>query len=824
MKLRNLKLFLCRFLILVAIFSCFCGIIVYNQIKFNKNSAYFNAEACKGHIEVIFKNIFNKLESLEVCLKAFGEQNMLKMSEDPTSSTLLYEFNQIAEQLKDNKDISAIQLAPKGIIKYSYSYNESVHFYNHNLLEDKGIKDKLYYAIKYHSKSVLIEDNLRQGKQSIVIHSPVYLSNGDFWGFSIVLLNIPEILRPFGLDILTRNGYKYRLTATNQQHQFIIDSTIDNNDLDNSLQINQFYYGYEWQLNIIPSGGWIEKRQIFLYIFHIMLLSAIFAYLLTKNKSATILLKKALENEKKIRNTANHACEVANEANQAKSNFLSAMSHDIRTPMNAIIGLCTLLKKDYKNPYNILKYTHKISESSKHLLDLVNNILDMSKIESGKTSINSETVNIAYMIDEINTIVRPQISEKNLKLKIFTKEIKHEKIITDKVRLKQILLNLLSNAIKYTPNYGHIELQVIEHQPRSKHITQYTFIVKDNGIGMTQEYLSHIFEPFSRANDQRLDKIQGTGLGMSITNNLVKLMGGIIDIKSTLNEGTTVTVDLPLKMEEDNTEALNYIKDLEINHILVVTADHDAIDNIKHAFKWSSIYLEYAPMCKTALANLKENTKEHNPYQLIIIDWRLNNDPCLNILIDDLKKSQLPVILLSTYDSAEIDTNKNDLNILGIIYKPFFITNLNKCLERAYIKSKEKQPKVSILRGLNILIAEDNSLNSEILTDLLTLKGATCHVCVNGKELIEHYEQCKIGTYDLILMDIQMPVMNGLEATRYIRNLGVKKGGDILIIAVTANAFHDDIKASLDAGIDYHLSKPININELEEVLSKLNTQ
>lgn len=826
MEISKRKIFLKNFILFLCVFSLFFTLIIINRVGHQRDKAIDTASSVITHVDVILQGYASKTKTFEFFLNALGEENMRKIANANNAHIFYEEFRHLAMGLMDSNSIRSIQLAPKGIIQYVYPYNENASAIGHNLLSPLNKAEGAFEVVESKTIGISQPFMLIQGGYAIVIRNPIYYLDGDFWGFSSLVVDIPDILLPFGLDNLTDSDYEYDLKIYKNGAYRTIGTTLTY-DIKDTISKTYTIYGDEWVLSIIPKNGWLPYYYIIYGIIATLVFAYIFANLITKNAVKSLLLVESLKKEKEMRYTVIHARDVAEQANKAKSNFLSSMSHDIRTPMNAIMGLCTLLKKDSDNPEKVTKYTAKIDSSSKHLLGLINDILDMSKIESGKASINLCEVNIASLIDEINTIVRPQANNKNQHLIFNNVKVIHEHILADKVRLNQILLNLLSNSIKYTNEGGTIELTVAEIQSNNKSICQYQFIVKDNGIGMSESYLKTIFDPFTREDD-RIDNIQGTGLGMSITNNLIKLMGGTIDIKSKINVGTTTTVTLSFKITENEDEDLKFIKDHGIKRILLIDDELDTCKMVQLIVNKDGVSLDYANDGSTGLQMLERSVKDNKPYDLILLDWYLPNKSGYEIA-KDIRESSLkniPIILFTSYDYYEIEDQAVEINAIDFLMKPFFLSNLKQivehslCKENTTITKKSENP----LKGLNILAAEDNSLNAEILVDILKMKGAKCHICVNGKEVVEHFKNSKQNEYDLILMDIQMPEMNGLDASRAIRALPDGFGETIPIIAMTANAFTDDIKASIDAGLNEHLSKPINISELEKAVTSLITK
>ena len=519
------------------------------------------------------------------------------------------------------------------------------------------------------------------------------------------------------------------------------------------------------------------------------------------------------------------ALQIAEGANKAKSAFLSNMSHDIRTPMNAIIGFATLLARDAENPEKVRDYTKKITASGQHLLGLINDILDISKIEAGKTTLNLSDEAIVDLIEGIDSIIRPQMKSKGHTFEIHSKDIKHEHLVMDKLRLNQILLNLLSNAYKYTPEGGHITLTIQELPQQSKQLARFRFIVADNGYGMTEDYLSNIFQPFTREEDSTTKKIQGTGLGMAITKNLVDLMGGTIKVTSTKGKGSTFTIDLTLYISAQGIDH-TFWKDHNITKMLVVDDEEVICRNVILAMEETGVNVEYALDGRHAIEmaqHLKDSGEAQ--YDAFLLDWKMpgldgiETARSLRKIIDN----DTPVMILTSYDWPDAVEYASEAGVDGFLNKPFFITSFRQKIDELLNKetadpNDENKEEESILRGMNILVAEDNEINAEILSELLNFVGATCDICENGQIAAETFENSEPGQYQLILMDVQMPVMNGYEATKKIRAMDHPMAASIPIIAMTANAFAEDIKDALDAGMSAHASKPVDMSVLEQTV------
>ncbi len=521
------------------------------------------------------------------------------------------------------------------------------------------------------------------------------------------------------------------------------------------------------------------------------------------------------------------ALHIAKSANAAKSNFLANMSHDIRTPMNAILGFTTLLSRNAENPETVREYVGKISTSGQHLLSIINDILDMSKIESGKTSLNIEEFSLPELLETLYAIILPQSSAKKQHFDIHTKGNLPAMVLGDRLRLNQILLNLLVNAVKYTPNGGNIELLIEEIDRKLHKHVHVRFVVKDNGFGMSEEFVDCIFAPFAREVTEATKDIQGTGLGMAITKNLVDLMGGTIHIDSKLGEGSAFTVELELAIADETSEE-DVWSSYNIKRILIVDDDEDICLNVIESMKDIGVDTAYALDGYTAVDMLSQADEK---YDLVLLDWKMPALSGLDTakLMREKFGEDINIIVLTAYDIGDIESDANGAGITAFVQKPFFMSNFRRAVEKLYNKdyidgseaaSDESSDSVS-LHGLKVLAAEDNEINAEILSELLDVEGATCHIECNGQEIVKHFENSEVGDYDIIFMDVQMPIMNGYEATRAIRACNHPLAKTIPIIAMTANAFDDDVKMALDSGMNAHVAKPVDMNKLKATIKQL---
>lgn len=525
------------------------------------------------------------------------------------------------------------------------------------------------------------------------------------------------------------------------------------------------------------------------------------------------------------KDAAEQAFRIAEDANRAKSSFLSNMSHDIRTPMNAIVGFASLLSRDASNPDKVREYTKKITASSHHLLGLINDVLDINKIESGKTVLNLSDESIVDIIENIDSIIRPQMKAKGHMFEVYSKDIRHEDLVMDKLRLNQILLNLLSNAVKYTPDGGHVVFTVQELPQYAKQSARYRFIVKDNGYGMSPEYIKNIFSVFTREEDSVTNKIQGTGLGMAITKNLIDLMGGKIQVESEKGKGSTFTVDLNFHISERETDR-DFWQKHGITRILTVDDEEVICQNVQMAMENVGVSADYALDGQTALDMAVLAEREERPYSVILIDWKMpgiDGVETARRIRREISKN-IPILILSSYDWAEIEDESEDSGIDAFLPKPFFLKSFRQRVEHVLNRGLESEPELeekaaqSVFCGMHILVAEDNEINSEILSELLSMAGASCDVYENGRLAADAFERSASGKYQLILMDVQMPVMNGYEATRTIRDTGHPEARTIPIIAMTANAFVEDIRDALESGMNAHVAKPVDMAVLEQTV------
>ena len=532
-------------------------------------------------------------------------------------------------------------------------------------------------------------------------------------------------------------------------------------------------------------------------------------------------LQKKLEKQSK---QLKEALKSAEQANQAKSDFLARMSHDIRTPMNAIMGMATIAKAHVDERERILDCMEKINGASKLLLSLINEVLDMSKIESGRLILSEDEFNVGELLQDLVVMMQPEIKNKQQTLNIHVKNLRHENVKGDTQRIKQVLMNILSNAIKYTPENGRITIEIYEKDPHNG-IGNYQFVFEDNGRGMKPEFLDKIFEPFERASDDEIKRIQGTGLGMSISHKIIQMMGGDIKVESEYGKGSRFTIDKPLVCRDQKPDDKIEVEGLEV---LVVDDDKIACLNTSSCLREIGINSECVYSGSEAIEKVRQHHLAEKEYFAVIIDLKM---PQMNGIettrqIRRFVGADVPIIILSAYDLEEYEAEAKEVKANGFITKPLYKSKLLQVLRSFLDEGDQPEPirpfKLSNVdySGKRILLVEDNELNREIAVEIIGSTGITIDTAINGLDAVHKVAQSEEGFYQIILMDIQMPIMDGYEATRQIRSLQRRDIAHMPIIAMTANAFSEDVTNAIKAGMNYHLAKPIDIGALMGILSK----
>ncbi len=521
------------------------------------------------------------------------------------------------------------------------------------------------------------------------------------------------------------------------------------------------------------------------------------------------------------------AYEAANHASAAKSSFLANMSHDIRTPMNGIIGMTAIAGVHLDDKERVADCLSKIMVASKHLLGLLNEVLDMGKIESGKIELQNEEFSLSDLVDELITIAKPQIEAKHHEFFVSVREIEHEDVIGDSQRIQQVFLNLLSNAIKYTPDGGKIQLTLTEKPFHRKDLGCYEMVFEDNGIGMDKAFLERLFEPFTRAEDGRVAKIQGTGLGMTITKNIVQLMNGRIDVKSEPDKGTKFTVTIFLKLQEGE-EPVSYDKLADLP-ILVVDDDEAACESTCGMLNDLGMLGEYVLCGEDAVKYVVARHEAEDDFFAVILDWKMPGMDGITVTREIRRQvgEDVPIIIISAYDWSEIEVSARAAGANAFLSKPLFKSKM-VYLFKEILGNKKHLQSLSALQavrkddfsGKRALLVEDNELNAEIAGEILGMAGLEVVYAKDGKEAFNKMAEAKEGYYDIVFMDIQMPIMDGYEATKAIRSLPRDYPQRVPIVAMTANAFMGDVQACKAAGMDGHIAKPLDLDHLFKVLNR----
>ncbi len=576
---------------------------------------------------------------------------------------------------------------------------------------------------------------------------------------------------------------------------------------------SQFYNNYRtqcgdelryFQMKAVRTGDWSTTRAVVLGF-----------------RSVDEETRKELEQMNLLRD----ALDQANRASKAKSVFLSNMSHDIRTPMNAIIGFTALATTHIDQRDQVEGYLKKIMTSGNHLLSLINDVLDMSRIESGKMSLEEKPCSMPDILHGLRSIVQADVHAKQLELYMDAVDVMNEEIYCDRLRLNQILLNLLSNSVKYTPAGGVVSVKVTEKPGAPVGHATYEFCIKDTGIGMSEEFVARIFEPFERERNSTTSGIQGTGLGMAITKNIVDMMNGTISVRSKQGVGTEFIVVVTFRLCTEEREPQT-IPELKNCRALVVDDDFNTCDSVSCMLQQIGMRAEWTLSGKEAVLRTRQAVMRNDVYSVYIIDWLLPDMNGVEVARRVRKEigEQVPIIVLTAYDWSEIEDEAREAGISAFCSKPLFLSELRSCL-MSVVGTEEKKVENSARKGRTntgrILLVEDNELNQEIATAILSEAGFQVETAEDGRQAVDLVSQSQPGWYQLVLMDVQMPVMNGYEATRCIRQLENRQLADIPILAMTANAFEEDKQEALRSGMNGHISKPINIEKLLETLNEM---
>ena len=559
-----------------------------------------------------------------------------------------------------------------------------------------------------------------------------------------------------------------------------------------------------FQMKAVRTGNW-EKRR-----------GAVLGFRSVDDETRSEMEKKSI---------LEGALMQANRASKAKSIFLSNMSHDIRTPMNAIVGFTTLAINHIDSRDQVEEYLKKIMSSGNHLLSLINDVLDMSRIESGKMHLEEKPCSLPEILHGLQNIIQGDVNAKQLEFYVDTIDVFDEEIYCEKLRLNQVLLNLLSNAVKYTMTGGTISFRITEKAGAPEGFAYYEFHIRDTGIGMSEEFVAHIFEPFERERNSTISGIQGTGLGMAITKNIVDMMNGVIEVKSTLNVGTECKVSFMFRL---NTEERKPVELLEFKncHALVVDDDFNTCDSVSYMLQQIGMRAEWTLSGKEAVLRTRQALTRKDDYDVYIVDWLLPDVNGIEVVRRIRRETggNVPVIVLTAYDWSDIEDEAREAGVSAFCSKPLFLSELRSCLNSLvnnYDSGKEYKRRAKRDHTERILLAEDNVLNQEIAVELLSEEGFQVEVADNGQMAVEMLEKSDPGYYQLVLMDVQMPVLDGYGAARKIRSFGNKELASIPIFAMTANAFEEDKQEALHNGMNGHIAKPIDVKKLISTLDRV---
>lgn len=610
--------------------------------------------------------------------------------------------------------------------------------------------------------------------------------------------------------------------SANEEYTDVVLKSLDPDHIKRELKSGDPFYQFEYHIDARDEAG--QNKELWMQV-------SVLA--LARNNAGdpiNILIAVQDVTEVKAREAAQRvalqeAFRAAEYASQAKSDFLNSMSHDIRTPMNSIMGMTAIASMHVNEPDRVSDCLANISSASHHLLGLINEVLDMAKIESGNISLAEEDFEISEMVENLMTIVHPQVEAKNQDLRTELASIKHENVIGDPTRLQQVFVNIMGNAVKFTPEGGKIVMRIRELESRIHGSACYEFQFEDTGCGMSEEFLETIFEPFTRANDSRVTKVEGTGLGMSIVKSVIDLMNGSIDVESELGVGTTFTVTVHLKLRDTDEEDLS---DLIKGHVLVVDDEEATCQVTCEMLNDIGMTSEYALSGRAGVDAVLEADKTDTPFNTVILDWRMPGMSGVEAAreIREKAKNHIPIIILSGYDWSLIESEARAVGVNAFIMKPLFRSRLIKVM-RELLSGKKENPldQSAILEGCefdekHILLTEDNAMAAEIASEIIGMTGAKVTHAENGRIAYELLINGEPGEYDLVLMDIQMPVMNGYEAAKAIRDASTDRPdlAKIPIIALSADAFAEDMKHAKASGMNAHIAKPLEIDSLVKVL------
>lgn len=652
---------------------------------------------------------------------------------------------------------------------------------------------------------------------------------------SLMHVSVSKHLFDEHFTVIWANDYFYELIGyTKDEYESLYHNHVDEYFKDSPEEVakmgqiileayNNDEDGYEFECKMHVKGGkytWIRVTGRFTDELHegIPVIYTIYTDI-TSLKEMQLALEERSHMLRK-------ALDMAECANRAKSDFLSRMSHDIRTPMNAIVGMTEIAGSHLNNPTKIQDCLKKISLSSQHLLGLINDVLDMSKIESGKMTLNNDSMSLPELLENVVTIIQPSLKAKEQKFSIRLNNVKHEQFYCDALRLRQVFINILSNAVKFTPENGEITFNVEELDSDNPEFANFRFTFTDTGIGMKPDFIEHIFDAFTREKDSRVDKAEGSGLGMAISKRIVEMFKGTISIESQPGKGTSFIVNLPLQIDKAKDE--EFLENIHFPNIRIMVVDDDEVmcEYTVQMLQKIGIRAEWADNSDLALEKIKEAHQKGDDYSAVILDWKMPDRDGVETtrLIRQNTREDLPVLIISAYDWADIEDEARQAGVNGFLTKPVFLSTLYQGLLKYILGEPQihtgEESKQFNFAGKRLLLVEDNELNREIAIELLSATGAIIEYACNGEEGLLKFKGAPERYYDLILMDIQMPVMDGYTATRKIRELSRADAVSTPILAMTADAFSEDIKAAKNAGMNGHLAKPLDLSTMNREISK----
>lgn len=580
-------------------------------------------------------------------------------------------------------------------------------------------------------------------------------------------------------------------------------------------------------IEAIQQEGRAVNQNILIVVLVMLIAFILCCILYYFNQRQQNKIRKEQEKEREVYNKRlEEALQAAQIASNSKTTFLSNMSHDIRTPMNAIVGFTNLAITHIAHKELVEEYLKKIETSGNHLLSLINDVLDMSRIESGRMHLEETACSLPDILHGLCNILQADIHAKQLELHIDTVDVLDEEIFCDKLRLNQVLLNLVGNSVKYTGAGGTVSMRITEKVGASEGFANYEFLIKDTGIGMSEEFVAHIFEPFEREENTTMSGIQGTGLGMAITKNIVNMMNGTIEVKSKQNVGTEFIVSFTFRLNSAAKEP-KQIPELKNSRVLVVDDDYNTCDSVSYMLQQLGMRAEWTLSGKEAVLRTHQAVTRNDDYCVYIVDWLLPDMNGIEVTRRIRKEvgENAPIIVLTAYDWSDIEEEAREAGVTSFCTKPLFLSELRNCLNSIVSIGEDgegdRDEKVVPIHTGRILLAEDVDLNQEIAVAILGDAGFQIEVAGNGQIAVDMLKKSKPGYYQTILMDIQMPVMNGYEATKEIRKLENRELASIPIIAMTANAFEEDKREAIKSGMNGHIAKPIDVKELFRTLNSI---